>query len=403
MAQKVQSIWQVFYVGKGVVTVAIEHILILESDETFAVRLVQALKKIDSFTITAVPTVKEACLHLVQRRQDLAFIPVAEGAKIIRSLRAVQPDLRLVLVTPRAEVEIPETYAGKVQGVLIKSLLNVELPLILQQAAERPYLIPPDEQETIAQHPSLDTGLLTNTLHQANLGRLIHTAVFSHDTQLLAHWGELTGSEAAAIAHFVGRGWADFSGISRVQFMHLPVRTGDQLLYTQSINEDDYLLTLAALPETPISELRHQARRLGRKLANVVQGQEPPPTNLLGYNGHDGRISYAIVWQAVAPLPSSLHIPLRRALERLAVENACILTHTRVKADMVHLVVTCPPGRDSAWAAWLFKNGSEQIIQQEYGIMARLWETGYYAVESDDPLAEAELNLFLEKDYLTDE
>ncbi len=376
----------------------IRHILILESDETFDVRLVETLKKIDSFVVTAVPTVKEACLHLVQKRQDLAFIPVAEGARIIRSLRAAQPDLRLVLVTPRAEAEIPETYAGKVQGVLIKSLLTVELPAILRQVEERPYLVPPDEQETIAQHPSLDTGLLTNTLRRANLGRLIHTAVFSHNTQLLGHWGELTGSEAAAIAHFIGRGWADFSGVSRVQFMRLPVRAGDQLLYTQSVNEEDYLLTLVALPETPISELRHQSRRLERKLANVVQGREPPPTNLLGLDGRDGRASYAIVWQAIAPLPSSLRIPLRRALERLAVENACILTHTRVKADMVHLVVACPPGRDSAWAAWLFKNGSEQIIQQEYGIIARLWETGYYAVESDDPLAEAELNLFLEKE-----
>ena len=375
----------------------IKHILILEADRAFAARLAEALRQIGPFTVTAVSTVKEACLHLVQQQQDLAFIPVAEGAKIVRSLRAVQPDLRLILLAPQTEVEIPETYAGKVQGVLIKSLLHVDLPVVLQQAAERPHLLPPDAQETSAQYPSLDTGLLVNTLYQANLGRLIHTAVFSRHAQLLAHWGELTGNEAAAIAHFTGRSWAHFSGISRVQFMHLPARAGDQLLYTQSVNEADYLLTLVALPETPISELRHQARRLGRKLANVVQGREPPPTNLLGYDGHDGRASYALVWQAAAPLPSSLHIPLRRALERLAVENACILTHTSVKTDMVHLVVTCPPGRDSAWAAWLFKSGSEQIIQQEYGIMARLWETGYYAVESDDPLAEAELNLFLEK------
>lgn len=374
----------------------IERVLILERDETFAVRLSGALQKAGVQEITVLPTVKEACLLLVQAQQDLAFIPVAEGAKIIRSLRAVQPDLRLILVTPQAEVEIPDTYAGKVQGVLVKSWLTIELPVLLQQIEERPYLLPPDHTKNLPPLFSLNTGLLMTAMQQANLGRLIHTAVFSYDTKLIAHWGELNADEAATVAHFVGRGWADFSGISRVQFLHLPARTGDLLLYTQSVNEENHLLTLAALSETPISEMRHQARRLGRKLAKAMAGQEPQLTNMLGLAHGHGRTSYAIVWQAMAPLPSSLHIPLRRALERLAVENACILTHSHVDADVVHLVVTCPLGRDSVWAAYLFKNGSEKLIQQEYGIMAGLWETGYYAVESHDPLSEAELNLFLE-------
>jgi len=58
--------------------------------------------------------------------------------------------------------------------------------------------------------------------------------------------------------------------------------------------------------------------------------------------------------------------------------------------------VTCPPGRDSAWAAYLFKNGSEQVLQQQFGVAATLWDKGFYAVESTDPLATAELNIFLE-------
>jgi REP element-mobilizing transposase RayT len=87
---------------------------------------------------------------------------------------------------------------------------------------------------------------------------------------------------------------------------------------------------------------------------------------------------------------------LRRALERLAAANACVLTHTLVRPELVHLVVTCPPGRDSAWAAYLFKNGSEQVIQQQFGVAATLWDKGFYAVESADPLATAELNIFLE-------
>ena len=109
--------------------------------------------------------------------------------------------------------------------------------------------------------------------------------------------------------------------------------------------------------------------------------------------------SYAIVWRPIRPIPKSLHIPLRRAIERLATANACTLGFTSVHEKLIHLVVTCPPGRDSTWAAYLFKNGSEDTIQKEYGVTATLWDTGFYAVESSEPLSEAELNLFLEREH----
>jgi hypothetical protein len=102
-------------------------------------------------------------------------------------------------------------------------------------------------------------------------------------------------------------------------------------------------------------------------------------------------------------LPSHLHIPLRRAISRLAVANACVLTHVQVQVDLVQLVVTVPPGREASWAAYLFKNGSEQTIHQEFELRGSLWETGFYAIESTEPLSEAELNLFLDSSSETAE
>ncbi|NJN54102.1 MAG: hypothetical protein HC804_04695, partial [Anaerolineae bacterium] len=52
--------------------------------------------------------------------------------------------------------------------------------------------------------------------------------------------------------------------------------------------------------------------------------------------------------------------------------------------------------RDANWVAALFKSGSEQTIQQEYGVVVSLWDAGYYATEASRPLSEAELTLFLE-------
>ena len=375
---------------------AINHILILEEDRVFANQLIRALNRIRAFTITIAPTVKDACFYLVQSRQDVAFIPVQEGAKIIRSLRAVQPDLRLVLVTPEANVDIPQTYAGRVQGVLIKSLLDVELQTILRDVVTQPMV---GDDTAVSQSPAAQQkeNLIETTLQQTKLGRLIHTAVFIHNQSLLGHWGDLTESEAATVALQIGADWDDHQGDSRIQFMHIPARAGDMLLYTQEVNEVRDLVTLVAVAETPISEMRQQANRMAKKLRKALQGHRPPQTTFLGgADGVDGRTSYAMVWRPSEPLPSLIHIPLRRAMERIAITNACILTHCDVQTDIVHVVVDCPASKESAWAAYLFKNGAEEAIRHEYGVAAHLWETGFYAVESTNPLSDIELNLFLE-------
>lgn len=375
----------------------INHILVLEPDRAFALRLVRALNRIDAYTVSMVPTLKEACLQLVQTDQDLAFVPVGDGAKIIRSLRAVQPNLRVILVMPSGDEEIPVTYSGNVQGVLIKSLVDVELETLMENVARQP-MVQGRQETAVTQDAirSLDTAMLIATLQEANLGRLLQTVVFARGSKLLAYWGELNEREAATVAIHVGEGWEGNLLPSRLQFIHLPARAGDLLLFTHQIKED-FLVTLVALPEAPLTEVRQQARRMAKKLLAVVEGRTLAQTGLLGNGfGLGKRPSFVIVWRPLTLLPSQLHIPLRRAISRLAVANACVLTHVQVQADLVQLVVTVPPGRDNAWAAYLFKNGSEQTIQQEYEVSSSLWETGFYAIESSEPLADAELRLFLD-------
>lgn len=380
-----------------------KHILILEPDRTFALRLVRALGRMGAYTVSMVPTLKEACLQLVQNDQDLAFVPVEDGAKIIRSLRAVQPNLRVILVTPSGDEEIPLTYSGTVQGVLIKSLVDVELETLVENVARQPMV---QKSETAVPYDptrSLDTAMLIATLQEAHLGRLIQTVVFARGSKLLAYWGELNESEAATVAIHVGEGWAANLLPSRLQFIHLPARAGDLLLFTHQVAEE-YLVTLVALPEAPLTEVRQQARRMAKKLTAVVEGRVLAQTGLLGNGfGLGQRPSCVIVWRPLEPLPSHLRIPLRRAMSRLAVANACVLTHVQVQADLVQLVVTVPPGRDNAWAAYLFKNGSEQTIRQEFEMSGSLWETGFYATESSEPLSEAELSLFLDSSSETAE
>lgn len=377
-----------------------QKILILESDKEFALQLAKALKTRAPAAVTIAPSVREACLHLVQDVQDLAFIPAGPDNQAIRAFRAIQPDLRIVLMTPDPSYIVPDHYTGQIQAMLLKPLLEVDLPDILKQASIQPFqseemeLIPGGVVETDAP----DTAVLIAALQQIQLGQLLQTAVFADGMRVLAHWGALNDHEAANVALHVGQEWLKDGFLTRIQFIHLPPRAGERLLYTTCL-EERYLLTLVALPEMPLTQMRRSAKKLRKYLLDALSGVETfGVETAVGDNHDDGYNSYAIVWQSSEPLPETLRIPLRRALERLAQANGCQLHYADVQPDLAHLVVACPPGRDSTWAAYLFKNGSEEIIQQEYAISATLWQTGYYATESAEPLTEAELNLFLERE-----
>jgi hypothetical protein len=292
-----------------------------------------------------------------------------------------------------------------VQGVLIKSLVDVELETLVENVARQPMARTGQLETAVSQDPTrlLDTAMLIATLQEAHLGWLIQAVVFARGSKLLAYWGELNEREAATVAIHVGEGWAANSLPSRLQFIHLPARAGDLQLFTHYVT-DDYLVTLVALPEAPLTEVRQQARRMAKKLTAVIEGRVLAQTGLLGNGfGLGKRPSYVIVWRPLEPLPSHLRIPLRRAMSRLSAANACVLTYVQVEPDLVQLVVTVPPGRDNAWAAYLFKNGSEQTIRQEFEMSGSLWETGFYATESSEPLSDAELNLFLDSSSETAE
>jgi hypothetical protein len=375
-----------------------KDILILEPDQDYANRLAQTLEQAHSAAVTIVSNSKEACLFLMKNPQELAFIPMVKGDKLVRALRAVQSDVRLVVMVPTTDSAVPGAYADKIQGVLRKPELDADLVTVLADLFERPS---PNEDsgqvEDVHDEPLPDTALIISIMQQAELGQLITAAVFAERDNLLVHWGEINGAQAAQVVSHTGGNWRESAYSVRIQFVDIPDQTGDALLYAQRVGEE-HMLTLVALPETPLHRLRSESDRLVIGLHDIVTGKGVLDAALPAPESDEStpQISFAIVWRPLQMLPASLHIPLRRALARLADTNNCTLTQIDVKPELVHVVVTCPPGRDSSWAAYLFKNGSEATILQEFSLEAELWDTGYFATESTEPLSELELNLFLE-------
>ena len=234
-------------------------------------------------------------------------------------------------------------------------------------------------------------------LQQADLGATILAIVLSRGPYVVAQRGKMSSPESAAIAVQVNEGWAERQPSAQLQFFHSPEQGEDLLLYTRPVS-GGYLLTLATRPQVGLGQLRAKAELLANRLTMVRAGEAAEQE----WNDGEQLIeaaespSFVLAWRPMNRLPTLMQEPLRQSLEGLAKNTACLLTHRDIRPELGQRVVTCPPGRSSRWAAYLFKEGAEKEMQQQFELDSELWARGYYGAESAGPLTDVELNLFLE-------
>lgn len=375
-------------------------IIIVEPDTEFATRLAAALEK-GQYQATIVRNVRDACLILVQQHQDLAFVPAQSDDGLFRALLILQPDLPLVGIVPTPQTPLPQAQRARLKTLLSKTRFEVELPLVLEAILQKPVssMFLETDQGSTQVVSLVDIGRVMGLLQQMTADTGI-TALFTQHRSVLAFAGELSNEQATLIAARCQQTWQPELLTAQMQFYRLPGRVGELLLYTRPIGKDNALV-LVASPTTPLGMVRMQADALQPQLLEmtgieVTVAAAPYTPALPSPQPARTNHAYAILWRAREPLPDFLHIPLRRALERLAKANACMLTHFDVTEQYVHLVVNCPPGRNGTWAAHLFKNGSERELQTQFQVRTTFWTTGHYATESPDPLPVAELDLFMQ-------
>lgn len=380
-----------------------KQILIVEPDEQFAGRLFQALVRAGDYQISSALTVREGCLIVGRQEQDLAFVPLADLEGTVEALRRLQPDLPIVVTVPGTDDAVPRAYVGQVQGILPRPAISLGLPDLLAKVEEQ---AAHGGRDPSAAATGSGYGGLAPLLQGSALPETILAALISRGEQLLAHGGTLSADQAEQVAQQVSASWkSELTG--QIQFILLPSRTTDLQLYTRPVAAG-MLLTLVSRAETKMETLRRQADKLAQQVleaagpvtadpdaasepALTVRVREQPPREI-------AEKSYALIWRSVGPLPAPLQIALRRALDRIASENGCVLTYLSVDETLVHLVVSCRPERSSAWIAHLFKREAEAAIQSQFGVEKQLWQKGYYAVEGTTPVSGAELNLIMQKE-----
>ena len=373
------------------------RILLFETDEAVAARLLVALRsegKVESQLVDSMPVARR---KLTEQRYDLAIIPADDANRKAQGLRALQPDLPIIVLLSDLDNDSILVDAGRFQGMLNLSSLEEELPAVLAQVL---WL---QQEQTDIFHEVSKIGLSVNReklgdiCREINLDGIVQQVILSRANDVVSNGWINDDKRAREVAARITDTWDGGARATQIQFMELEDSPEPIVLYTRVAGS--YLLTLVARSAAPISQLREQADKLaiellgssGRRLSTRRSNSEQPMSS--GPETDQQPLTYAFVLWPVEPIPDSLQNVVDQAVHRVVDENGCDLKYLRIQADYLHVLVGCPPSRPSSWFVHLLKEGVEGEIGDRYGISPALWASGYYAAKAHHPLSTAELKL----------
>ncbi|MFW6097597.1 MAG: hypothetical protein ACOC9Z_05955 [Chloroflexota bacterium] len=402
-----------------------KRVLVVESDEEQSQKLSEAIEARGAFSAIRAATVREACLLIAQEPFDLAFIPGADVVSARQALHAMQPELELAAIVRGEALDVPALDVEDLRGVVFTDAPEEGLRDILGDTATETVL--PDDHTMIDTGPELsvadtqvtalatveetivseplpaveteedDDDRLRRALEAIVADEQIVGGVVLSSGEIIASAGSLTAEQTTAIVRRIGLTWRDES-TALLQFIRPPDRTSDLLLFTRPLRRSQ-LLTLAVKPDYHVGKLRRVADELARELvgADVQQRAEREERAVAAEQrlpDETGQRSFALIFQPRRPMPAAMRAAVSTALYDVAEEAGLNLHFQQVDGELVHLVTTCPPQRGSGWLARLYKAGVEERIQNQFGVSAQMWRRGFYAIESELPLSDAELKLF---------
>jgi CheY-like chemotaxis protein len=433
-----------------------KRILIIEPNEKYAQRLLTVLKAANLYAISMVKTMREAALLLAQQPHDLALAPLSDGENLIKSLRSVQADLRVVLTTATADASARKNLPAGAQGLLLMPLLEVDLPRLVSDALEQELKpVAPTMQKGGV---NLDLTPIKDILQEYHWAEPVQAAVLAYGPKRLVSWGVLSKPDMSALASRVDHDWRSEPrqpDDAQIQFWGGDGASVSPFIVYTRATIYGLLLSVVSVSQLTIAELRLQADGVAEQLAELALPPAPPNTPVVAEpltpppppalpkvepaeeemagatavptttaptateptatvdtaviepasapaqpvtGPLSGGKTYAAIWRSAAPLPEPILLRLEDIFQEIGRENGCAIKHVLLRPDISHLVVACPPGRNSVWLVHLLKRESESRIAAEFETDMELWAKGYYASESGIFLSESEIQLFLEKE-----
>lgn len=280
-------------------------VLIADPDPSYAAMIQQVLQETKRFEASAVSTGAEAISLATKLQPDIVLLESSLEDFSLRDavtvLRRSQPNLPIVVVLPFGGQALPD--AAKyfdVQGILSKPLYIPELQNEIDVALTKPVngvTPPPRKAETATsaqanveakptpsqaakpkapQPPAWlnDVSRAAQYLTTLTLESSAEAAMLMRDHELIAFAGQPSKEEAEELARLVAASWAKDGGASAsgalVRFIRMA--SGSDYLVYSSLVAEEVVLSMAFQAETPLGQIRKQAKR-----ATTALFTEPKP------------------------------------------------------------------------------------------------------------------------------
>lgn len=270
----------------------------------------QVLQETKRFEASAVSTGAEAISLATRTLPDVVLLESSLEDFSLRDavtvLRRTQPNLPIIVVLPFGGQALPD--AAKyfdVQGILSKPLYIPELQNKIDEALTKPVngvIPPPRKPETATStqtdskpappHPTKpkapqppawinDVSRAAQYLTTLTLESSAEAALLMRDHELIAFAGQSNKDEADELARLIAASWEKDGGASAsgalVRFIRLA--SGSDYLVYSSLVADEVVLSMAFQAETPLGQIRKQAKRATIALFDEPKPEPPAPTN----------------------------------------------------------------------------------------------------------------------------
>lgn len=371
-------------------------VLILEPDPAIAAHLEKTLKLHGRYQPHKAESLRAACHMLAERRYGLAIIPAVEANHRAHSMRALQPDLPIVLTLSKKD-DSQSVDLRQYQGFLSLDNLENEMPAILIQARwEKDQRIHNSSNSWRGDDTFSRKGL-KDLCRLIQLDGSVQQVILSKGLDFVAGGWVEDDKRAVDVVKRVNETWDGGVRSSQLQYYQIGDEDTVSLLYTRLIG--GYLLTLVTSHDVSLPVIRSQSDRLTAEITrksiderSTDQMEHRVPSSVT-IDGDKARISYALVIWPIEPLPRSLQRLVTKTIEQIARETNSDLKNLMVQEDRLQILVELPADRPSSWFAKKVKDGVKRKVQNKFGVSLELWASGFYASQADSPLSDTELSL----------
>lgn len=271
------------------------RVLVVDSNHEFAILIRQSLEESGAYDVSLATSGEEALSVASDQDFDLAIVdldlPDFQGTEIIRRLRSIQPEIKVVAIPMGGREQLPGDESLGVEGVLTKPFYLPDLPRILREALAGPKIQPQraapttaaDQQDTPVQESKSGRSIPTH-LQDADQATAMLSAgleasqaefgLLLHQDHPLAHAGGLSHAQLRELSAAVPELDSQGKRGAVTRYFRLPDRTSDDLLYAAPIAAR-LGLALIFPADVAFRTAREQTQRVA---SNLLRGEEEATT-----------------------------------------------------------------------------------------------------------------------------